>query len=228
MTNGPIWCYMRQRFTNCPDSIIHSGECAKGKNTTDCKTSKVDGDIQEIWMYESTYKSIPTQKMPSGFTLKFSRSGWTNLFGSVGDDKVKKWSVRNVVGQRAQMLGVTLDTKAQADFLQFHMCAGGLTQAPSPAPAVIVNSRRQTGCFNGPMAGQFYPKTSRVTTEKVPSYCRVKQMTSCNQKKVSNGPIWCYMKLAFDNCPDFFVASGECSGGKNIGQCTSADVSGSI
>ena len=96
--------------------IVNSGECAKGKNVTDCKTSKVDGDIQEIWMYGSSYKKFigttETRMMPSGFTLKFSRSGWTNLFGSEGDDVVKKWNVNNVVGQRAQLLGVTLDTKA--------------------------------------------------------------------------------------------------------------------
>ena len=178
-TNGPIWCKMTQRFTNCPDMTVHSGECVKDENVGQCVTHKVDGDIQAITMYESYYKGNTKKTMPSGFSLKFSRSG-SFMWGSTGNNKPKSWTVKNVVGQRAQLFGVTYDSTFQADYLQFHMCAGGLTQAPSPVPVINRVVAKQSGCFNGPMAGQFYPKTSQVATEKIPSYCKITQLTSCN------------------------------------------------
>lgn len=67
-------------------------------------------------MYESLYQGVG-EKQPSGFYLKFAQSGWTPLFGETGINVPKKWNVGNVVGGEAQLLGVTLDTKAQADFL---------------------------------------------------------------------------------------------------------------
>lgn len=100
--------------------------------------------------------------MPSGFSLEFSRSGETGIFGSKGDrpDKALKWTNANVVGQRAQFLGVTYDANKAADFLSFHMCAGGLTLAPSPVPVVEKVVQKQSGCFNGPMAGKYNASTS--------------------------------------------------------------------
>jgi len=68
-------------------------------------------------MYESLYKGRPQEPQPSGFYLKFSQSGWTPLFGSRGTGTSKNWSVDQVVGGEAQILGITLDTYKQADFL---------------------------------------------------------------------------------------------------------------
>jgi hypothetical protein len=124
ITNGQIWCYIKFAFTNCPDAQVESGSCAgvagKAKMGT-CQTEKVDGDITQITMYESFYggkgaSSAEFRPMPSGFALKFRNSGNTNLFGSVGD-RSKTWTPENVVGQRAQLYGITLDTFGQADFL---------------------------------------------------------------------------------------------------------------
>jgi len=82
-------------------------------------------------MYESLYKGKAAEPQPSGFYMKFSNSGWTPIFGEKGTNKPKKWQAgTSVSGGRAQLVGVTLDVKAQADFLQFHMCAGGVTAAP--------------------------------------------------------------------------------------------------
>jgi len=156
-------------------------------------------------MYESYYgglspNSAAFRPMPSGFSLKFSNSGYTNLFGSVGD-RAKKWTPSNFVGERAQLYGVTIDTVGQADFLAFRMCAGGLSLAPSPEATFNIIPT-QTGCFRGPRAGKFDAATAFTTINKVNSWCRIKSVTSCNQKNISNGPIWCYLKTSYHNCPD--------------------------
>jgi len=110
--NGPIWCSLRFRFTNCPDKTVYSGECAGGKNLGDCTTAKVEGDLQEAWMYESLYQGRAGEPVPSGFYLKFSVTGWTTIFGQTGTNSPKKWNAKNVIGGRAQLLGVTYDSKA--------------------------------------------------------------------------------------------------------------------
>jgi len=166
-------------------------------------------------MYESFYKGLKSTPQPSGFSLKFSRSGNTNLFGKIGNNS-KKWTPENVFGEKAQLFGVTIDTKGQADFLKFHMCAGALGIAPSPDVAIFTVPT-QSGCFNGPRAGKCSSSTSYITNSKVPQWCRVKEITSCNQKNTSNGPIWCYIKTKYFNCPDSLSASGECGSGKGIG-----------
>lgn len=96
---------MKFAFTNCPDKEVVSGKCAGNINKSEignCHTEKVDGDITEINMYESYYggrgpSSANFRPMPSGFSLKFKNSGFTNLYGSVGD-RAKKWTPKNVVG----------------------------------------------------------------------------------------------------------------------------------
>ena len=178
-------------------------------------------------MYEASYKGRANEPVPSGFYLKFSTTGWTPIFGATGNNTPKKWNALNVVTGRAQLMGVTYDAKAQADFLQFHLCAGPLLAAPAPVAAKEIIAKT-TGCFNGPRAGKFYPKTSVVETQAAPSYCKLRAVTSCNQKKVSNGPIWCYLRFAFNNCPDSFVVSGECKDEAKRGECVSSDVEGGI
>jgi len=168
--NGPIWCYMKMIFDprdNCPDQVVTSGECKGAKNIGQCHKEEVAGDLNAIWMYESLYKGRKAEPQPSGFYLKFGNK-WTRLFGSTGTKKAKKWNSSVVEGGRAQFYGVTLDTFKQADFLQFHMCSGGLAAEPVivvPPPATPVDIViRQSGCFNGPMAGTFHTKTSVVST----------------------------------------------------------------
>jgi hypothetical protein len=114
------------RFTNCAEKTVSSGECAGGKNLGQSTTAQVEGDLQEVWMYESSYKGRADEPVPSGFYLKFSKTGWTPIFGATGNNTPKKWNALNVVSGRAQLMGVTYDAKAQADFLQFHLCAGPL------------------------------------------------------------------------------------------------------
>jgi hypothetical protein len=104
ISRGQLWCYMKMRFTNCPDQVMSTTNCEGtfASNVGKCQTEKVDGDIQAITMYESTHFG-KNKHMPSGFSLKFSRSGETGYFGSTGDQPTKaiRWTNINVVGRRA-------------------------------------------------------------------------------------------------------------------------------
>lgn len=87
------------------------------------------------------------------------------------------------------------------------------------------------GCFNGPMAGVQRKGVTTKTTIKAKPWCRIVNIQSCNQAKLSNGPIWCYMKMQFDprdNCPDLIAESGYCKGGKNLGLCHKETVTGDL
>jgi len=43
-------------------------------------------------MYESLYKGRKAEPQPSGFFMKFSKTGWTKQFGEKGTGVAKKWS----------------------------------------------------------------------------------------------------------------------------------------
>lgn len=50
--------------------------------------------------------------------MKFSKSGWSPLFGSKGTDKPKKWNAKaSTKSGVATFYGATIDTSAGADFL---------------------------------------------------------------------------------------------------------------
>jgi hypothetical protein len=50
--------------------------------------------------------------------MKFSKSGWSPLFGSKGTDKPKKWNAKaSTKSGVATLYGATIDTYAGADFL---------------------------------------------------------------------------------------------------------------
>lgn len=118
LSNGPIWCKATTHFHNCPSMTARSGECKSDSKVGQCVNANVTGDITEIWMYDGAYKGDASYKMPSGFYLKFSTSGWTPLFGSKGLNTPKKWTAAaNVVEGRAQFQGFTYDGNGQADFL---------------------------------------------------------------------------------------------------------------
>jgi hypothetical protein len=69
-------------------------------------------------MYESSYKGKINEPQPSGFYMKFSKSGWSPLFGSKGTDKPKKWNAKaSTKSGVATIYGATIDTYKGADFL---------------------------------------------------------------------------------------------------------------
>lgn len=167
------------KFTNCESITVKSDQCTGGISKADlCVSEKVDGDITDIWMYESNYQGKIGHVMPTGFYLRFSNSKWTKVFGSIGSNKPKKWSAKNVSGGRAQLMGVTYDSKGVADFFGFHLCAGPLLDAPPPQEAKREIATIK-GCFNTPMAGQ-ENKNTKPSTQAVPRYCKVNKITSCN------------------------------------------------
>jgi hypothetical protein len=196
MANGPIWCYLKTAYHNCPDQISNSGECSNQKNIGECTTAEVRGSIQEIQMYESLYRGQPDEPMPSGFYLKFTDSSWSPLFGSTGTKVAKKWKVSTVIGGQAQLLGVIFDAQKESNFMQFWICAGPLTAQPLPPPPVVIVCKagyllkagkcvlipikRECGCFNGPMGGSLKTSgTSRVTMKAKP-WCKASKITSWN------------------------------------------------
>jgi hypothetical protein len=57
----------------------------------------------------------------------------------------------------------------------------------------------ETDLFDGPMAGKFYPKTSKSRTFTADSNCILNKITSCNAA-IAHTSNWCFAKLEFDNC----------------------------
>ena len=130
-SNGPVWCWMNTDFTNCPSQVISSGTCKDAKQIGKCQEADVSGTLDEMWMYDSLYKGRKSEPQPAGFYLKFSKTGWTPIFGDKGTNKPKKWAAKTVAKSGvANFFGATIDHYKGADFLQFHVCDGGLKAAP--------------------------------------------------------------------------------------------------
>jgi len=135
-------------------------------------------------MYETKMWGT-SEPHPSGFRLKFGNK-WTGLFGAKGALPPKVATSAEVQGGRAQLVGASFNTNPQADFLAFHICAGGLTTVKSKADimttvAGTVPQTLQSGCFNTPMAGKFDAATGNRVTARANQYCQIRSITSWNE-----------------------------------------------
>merc|ERR1712072_1312207 len=96
-------------------------------------------------MYSDYWKNVSKEPQPSGFYIKFSKSGWSKLFGSKGKTSkgksMKKWK------GKGRIIGITYDTSGQSDFLQFHMAYNESYFTPAFNPYARCNGR-DSGCKN--------------------------------------------------------------------------------
>merc|ERR1711981_1117969 len=113
------WCWIQMQFSNCKTMKAMSGACPRGRKTGKYQRQNVSGYATEIMMYSDGWKGKMKEPQPSGFYIKFSKSGWSRLFGGKGKTSrgrmVKKWK------GKGRIIGITYDTSGQSDFLQFHM-----------------------------------------------------------------------------------------------------------
>ena len=83
----------------------------------------------------------------------------------------------------------------------------------------------ETDLFDGPMAGKFYPKTSKSRTFTAEANCILEKITSCNAA-IAHTSNWCYARLEFNNCEAVEAIDEECGDPAKRGSCNSHLIDG--